>query len=90
MKTETERHLKVIGFKRVESDDKSTYWMQKNIKHQFIKNLHIIVEEFKNVEHITVYCSEPEFNGNFEGDLVIIREEFSVKKLREISKMFEV
>lgn len=51
------------GFKKTYCDDKSSFWMQKNIDHPLLINCQVLIDK-----HITVYCQEPENyrEGNFE------------------------
>ncbi len=48
--------LKQLGFKEVRPDkvDKGYFFFRKDIKHPFLKRLHIIIER----SHISVYCLE--------------------------------
>lgn len=49
-----DNYLKKNGFKKVFPDDidKTYFYYQKNIKHNFLKKLHVIV-----CEKISVYCT---------------------------------
>lgn len=46
--------IKIHGFKKVYNIDKSAFFWRKNIKHPFLKGLHIVIDEA-----ISVYCREP-------------------------------
>lgn len=48
--------LKQFGFKKVRPDkvDKNYFFLRKDIKHPFLKKLHIIIED----SHLSVYCLE--------------------------------
>ena len=48
--------LKQLGFKEVRPDkvDKNYFFLRKDIKHPFLKKLHVIIEG----SHISVYCLE--------------------------------
>lgn len=81
-----------LGFKKVFPDyqDKEYFYWKKNIKHQFIKGLHVIV-----VDSITVYGKEP--RNKIKGvtaslstnDYLIVFEKLTETNLLNILKWLE-
>lgn len=55
--------FKKLGFKKVFPDnvDKEYFWWQKNIKHKYLKNLHVIVDK-----QVNVYCKESKMLGGHD------------------------
>jgi hypothetical protein len=84
--------LQKKGFKKVFPDDadKEYFYWQKNIKHQFIKGLHVIVGD-----NITVYGKEP--RNKIKGvtaslstnDYLIVFEKLTETNLLNILKWLE-
>jgi hypothetical protein len=55
MKSDIIKLLEANGFKKeCDKEEPESFWMRKNIKHNFLRNLHITAEN-----HLTVWCDEP-------------------------------
>lgn len=77
--------LKKLGFKKNRPDkvDKNYFFFRKDIKHPFLKGLHVIVSE----EYISVYCrDQADLSGRNMGEAVIYQCVGSESNLHAVLK----
>ena len=86
-----EKYLKTLGFKRKWLDDKSGYWLQKNIKNKFFNKCHITIENINNRHVIMVSCLETkdEFCHSNKYYHTIIHKKYSKKNINEVLKFLK-
>lgn len=63
----------VKGFEKTYSDDRSGYWYSKKIKHAFLKDLEVCIQEAPRAKHLImcVYCAPQGDSKDMAGHVII-------------------
>ena len=79
-----QNYLELRGFKEIWLDDNSGFWMEKKIKHKFLKSCKVVVDELDGEAIILIECNTIDDGMGWIEMGTLYQNKFSKKLLSQI------